>query len=455
MKVIVVDDEMIERKAMRKLLEQHIPQIQVVGEAGNGRVAIELAESLHPDLMLMDIKMPGMNGLEAIRHIRLKQPSIRFIMMTAYASFDYAREAMIEGVKHYLVKPAKRDETIQTILQVQEEVKEEQASEAALWQLVLAKVMQQDMNEEVCRRLRMLHPEAKVGFMHVYECPDANTREDIIEQLNEHSPFPFLAAHPQAGGLAVLFLSKECQKSDVLLLAKSIVRSWPGKITVGTSAPCPLKQLGSSYSEALLAFQQLKAGRGASYGFADQSASFSHNAVEKAIMNRHPLDTLFTRYSLNQLKEELVHVKKEMAAIGVYVDDVNIMEAAFIEDCLAFGNELASRVAMHRQGREMIAKAKTFIHTHFHQQISLEDVADHVQLSPTYFTKLFKEKMNETFIGYLTNYRIRTAKKLLQHTNLGLKEIADRTGYNDPNYFSRVFKKAAGCSPKEYRKSFS
>lgn len=455
MKVIVVDDEMIERKAMRKLLEQHLPQIQVVGEAGNGRVAIELAESLHPDLMLMDIKMPGMNGLEAIRHIRSKQPSIRFIMMTAYASFDYAREAMVEGVRHYLVKPSKKEETIQTILQVHAEVKEDQASEAAIWQLILNKVMQQEMNEEVCKRLRLFHPEAKVGFMHVYECPDVQAREGMIKKLNQYSPYPFLAAHPQTGRLPVLFLSKECQKSDVLLLARSIVQSWPGKITIGASVPYPLKQLGSSYSEALLAFQQLKAGCGTLYGFADQSASFSHNAVEKAIMNHHPLEALFTRYSLNQLKEELVHAKKEMAAIGVYVDDVTIMEAESIEDCLVFGSELASRVALHRQGREMIAKAKTFIHTHFHQQISLEDVADHVQLSPTYFTKLFKEKMNETFIGYLTDYRIQTAKKLLQHTELGLKEIADRTGYNDPNYFSRVFKKAAGCSPKEYRKSFS
>lgn len=99
----------------------------------------------------------------------------------------------------------------------------------------------------------------------------------------------------------------------------------------------------------------------------------------------------------------------------------------------------------------VICKAKAFIEENYHRDISLDDVSRKVDISPYYFSKLFKEETGENFIEYLTNIRIEKAKKLLLHSDLSIKNICLDTGYSDPNYFSRLFKKQVGLTPTEYR----
>ena len=99
-----------------------------------------------------------------------------------------------------------------------------------------------------------------------------------------------------------------------------------------------------------------------------------------------------------------------------------------------------------------IEQAKRFITDHYQESLTLEEVAGHVQLSPYYFSKLFKDEAGMTFIEWLTSFRIEQAKKLLDDTNLSLKEISYEVGYHNPNYFSRVFKKMVGKAPTDYRR---
>ncbi|HWT27502.1 MAG TPA: AraC family transcriptional regulator, partial [Mobilitalea sp.] len=99
----------------------------------------------------------------------------------------------------------------------------------------------------------------------------------------------------------------------------------------------------------------------------------------------------------------------------------------------------------------VIANAKAFIEENYQKDISLDDASRSVDISPYYFSKLFKEETGENFIEYLTNIRIEKAKKLLQNRDLSIKNICVETGYSDPNYFSRIFKKQVGVTPTEYR----
>jgi two-component system response regulator YesN len=99
----------------------------------------------------------------------------------------------------------------------------------------------------------------------------------------------------------------------------------------------------------------------------------------------------------------------------------------------------------------VIDRAKTWIKERYHQELSMEQAADYVNLNPFYFSKLFKKHVGETFIDYLTRLRINKAKDLISREELSLKEVCYEVGYNDPNYFSRVFKKVTGISPSEYR----
>ena len=99
----------------------------------------------------------------------------------------------------------------------------------------------------------------------------------------------------------------------------------------------------------------------------------------------------------------------------------------------------------------VVEKAKSFIKAQYHRDISLDDVSKEVDISPYYFSKLFKEEAGENFIEYLTNIRLKKAKELLDTTEMSMKEIGIQIGYSDPNYFSRIFKKNFGITPTEYK----
>ena len=103
------------------------------------------------------------------------------------------------------------------------------------------------------------------------------------------------------------------------------------------------------------------------------------------------------------------------------------------------------------QASGMIEKAKAYINENYHRDISLEEVSRSVDISSYYFSKLFKEETGENFIEYLTAIRIEKAKELLHHRENSIKNISIETGYSDPNYFSRIFKKQVGITPTEYR----
>ena len=107
------------------------------------------------------------------------------------------------------------------------------------------------------------------------------------------------------------------------------------------------------------------------------------------------------------------------------------------------------------QSGGVVAKAKAYINANFHKEISLDDVSREVDISPYYFSKIFKEETGENFIEYVTGIRMERAKELLLSSTLSMKEICGEVGYSDPNYFSRTFKKNVGLTPTEYKEGKS
>ena len=104
-----------------------------------------------------------------------------------------------------------------------------------------------------------------------------------------------------------------------------------------------------------------------------------------------------------------------------------------------------------RSWQSIIDRAKEYINENFRRDISLDDVSREVDISPYYFSKLFKQETGKNFIEYLTEIRLKNARELLQDSRLSIKEICAQSGYSDPNYFSRIFKKYEGVTPSEFR----
>lgn len=114
-KVLVVDDEAVSCTMIREMVEEHFVQVGIVAEAGNGKQAVEKAIQIQPDVVIMDIEMPLMNGVEAAKRIREQLPECAVVFLTAYAEFEYARQAMRIGAAEFLLKPVEEEELVKVL----------------------------------------------------------------------------------------------------------------------------------------------------------------------------------------------------------------------------------------------------------------------------------------------------------------------------------------------------
>ncbi len=111
-RLMIADDEALEREGLEWIVQRMMPGTFQVIHAENGRTAIERAEEHRPHIVMMDVNMPGIQGLAAIREIKERLPDTKFVLVTAYDYFAYAKEALSLGVKEYIVKPAKREQLV-------------------------------------------------------------------------------------------------------------------------------------------------------------------------------------------------------------------------------------------------------------------------------------------------------------------------------------------------------
>jgi two-component system response regulator YesN len=250
-RIVVAEDEEIARRALRLLCERSRCPVEVVSEASTGRQVLEALEQVRPDIILMDVVMPGMDGLEAARLVREKYPTTRVAIVSAYEKFAYAQQALRAGAVDYLLKPVRPEQL-----------------EACL--------------ERLCAQL------------------------DAEKARQSSSPF------------------------------------------------------------------------------------------------------------------------SEQRAAG----DIQLRPHAHV-----------------------LKLAQEFIAAHYAQSITLEQIADHVALSPPYFSRIFKQEMGCTFVEYLTRVRMDEARRLLRTTTLSLAEISYAVGYQNPNYFSEVFKSLEGMTASAYRRA--
>ncbi|MDM5338358.1 response regulator [Fictibacillus enclensis] len=462
MKAIIVDDEPIERKALRKIIESRFPDLEIAAEAANGKMAVELAEKHKPQLMTVDIKMPGMNGIEAIQKIRKKLPHTQFIMVTAYESFDYAKEAMKLGVREYLLKPSTQDETSAAIHRVFQSIVEEQEREslfsestAVVLENILLKILQHELQDEPINTLQRLYPRMVNAYITVMEGEGDLSAEPIKELLNELSPSPFIAV-PHGSQMVVLFISgKQDPSDDALLLAKKLMSSSFEKWRIGIGTPyTQMNKIRRSYEEALYTVMQLKMQGSTRYAlFSDNgpTCEIPFDNLIAAIFNNQPFEAsamLGMLMNQGRTADLYIELKEQLIHEGVESANLQFPQTRQAWDELIHG--LCQMIQDAQRAKDPVSLAKKYIDEHSHEPLSLEQVAEMVGLSPTYFTKLFKEETNVTFIEFLTEVRLNKAVTLLNKNKYSLKEICFMVGYKDPNYFSRVFKKQFLLSPKQY-----
>lgn len=410
-RLLIADDEALEREGLEIIVKRSLPGKFEIFQAKNGREAIEKAEEHKPDLILMDIKMPGIQGLEALKGIKKIIPKAKMVLVTAYDHFAYAKEAVSIGVKDYILKPAKRDQVVTLLQRLTAELDEEK------------KKTQESL--------------------------------EMQEKLSELLPLV-------EGELAVMLMMDEAQEQNLKHLADLINFQMEKGF-------CLCLDLGSFSLEknkiydAAKNFMKLNLSCIASPIIGNQIAFFAvADDKKQGYSQRIDSNELAEKLSL-LLEKQFDH--RVSIGIGSTYKELEGLRYSYHEAVLALGEKniranhhedylqsLQSEVMKYKI-MDVIEHAQKFIRENYHEDISMEQTAEYVNLSAYYFSKIFKNKSGKTFTDYLTDIRIQKAKELITETNLSLKEVCYEVGYKDPNYFSRVFKRVTGITPTDYRQS--
>lgn len=505
-KLLIVDDEQIERDGMEAIIKKGFPDTKIM-QAKNGKMAIELAETFQPDLILMDIKMPGINGLEAMERITASNSMIRFIMVTAFDTFEYMRQAIKLGVKDYILKPSRASEIITTVGKVFQQIKEEHR----------ATIVRKYQEEAFLKALSLVETDVvtQLLFDHVHEV-HVDMLVEMLETPSTQEMFVMLALMPTEGESLYSIIketireTKSCwvgalygshlpiivfrdekvsYRSQATALAHQVLsivkRTKKAECFIGIgNVSDSLEKVRQSYHEAL--FATMDSSLPAKYRFYSEEAASSSEAmsgrliehrkkefadqirmgqwenVRKYILyvlqhyEREAADILHTQ---QRILEILWIISRVMEEMGMETDPplyaykpLNYRELQVETTRLLDKMVHSFRQRTDRLEADAIHQLKQYILSHSQEDISLDSLARKVGLSPIYISKIFKEKQGVNYIDFLTECRIEKAKELIRDTDKSIKEITFEVGYHDPNYFSKVFKKLCNLSPKEYRK---
>lgn len=394
-KALVADDEYIIRQGISGLLESY-QDFEVVAQAEDGEIALEMAKSQKIDVYFVDITMPFLNGLQFIEALKKIQPLAIIVIITGYDKFEYAQEAIRLGTYEYLLKP-----------------------------------VQEDIFHDMVERLRIILEKRSIEerYLEWAEKKLVENRESLIQDLLQRA---------LEGHLTPEEIRQEC---DYLGL-KIPVHFHILVIRLDYQKNNDVKQL---WNENLIFFAAQNVAK----------EIFEGLNCETSIRDNYGNLVLITqRADLKVLEEKIeqyqsyVECNFPLTCKVVHREDREYKK-------LSEAYQLAAGQLEELSGFSgvMLKITEIIEHNYGKEEFSLQDLAEEVNISVPYLSKLFRKEMGHTFVDYLTNLRIRKAIELLQDDQMKMYEIAEHVGYATQHYFSNVFKRKIGISPIDYKKN--
>lgn len=512
-KVLLVDDERIILEGISKIIDWASIGTVLAGTARNGIEAYQLIEREQPDIVISDIKMPGLDGLQLVAKVHETFPNIRFILLSGFSEFDYARTAMQYGVKHYLLKPCNELRIIEALQELTEEIRQSEQKERFLDNMkeqlekVLPYTKEQLLKEFVTNKtygnrdlehyekwfhLHLNHPkvrlilfqlEGEFDFEHMFamkniaqevlESPILSTTIGeyiliIVEDIREPEEW-----HERIQSIRDLFfqyyqmdattaLSEADEIRHAKRLYKESLECLNHRFYLGEGSLITKKDIVHTHSMESVEFtydeQKLcllvKSGR-----WEDAQGEMETFFSQLAQMR---LATHITRSYVIQLfvsvirlcDPEKMNSYLEKMPILIELDTLQGMQG-FLENVVKEITKENYDQNKHRHST-VINKVIEIIHEHLGDpNLSLNWVASQMlYMNADYLGKLFKKETGDKFSNYVTKIRIEKAiERIEREEDLKIFELAEMLGFGDnPQYFSQVFKKYTGCTPSEYRK---
>ncbi|MDO5422424.1 MAG: response regulator [Eubacteriales bacterium] len=507
-RVLLAEDEPLFLNSIKAKLTAAAPDFEICGTAYNGADALEQIHQLQPHLLITDIQMPRMNGLELIRQVQEHYPYIQIIILSSYTDFEYMKEAIRCGIQDYILKTAPIDEMKAVLDKIRSELNARYLKQlsSVLSSRILDPRQQLSIEDSnfyawaSCLNFQMFY--IHVGNMGTqYYFPELiHFQENLLTQSQLTGLFEEL--FPDTGW----FYTKSSSGSGGYLLTiqepgrnmggKSAAQALYQKLSKAvpcfpvhvlyTLMPCNLTSVSHTardlqnqcensriYGKSLLERLSSQAAFPASLDaksdemlqnlFPCGSMAELRQKVKLLISHWTLLSIRFQdlyqhllflmriirRHSQNLSGEELAHMEYDLIYHFYAEPTLKALEPTLI-------NTLeASMMDMEKESGQdiddVVYYLKKYLDENYCAYISLNDIAEKYHFTASYLSKSFKKKMQITPLKYVINLRIERAKQLIsQNPELSLKEIGIMVGYEDQNYFSRIFKNCTGINPSEY-----
>jgi len=514
-KVLIVDDEKMIRMGMKRAIPWSNLGISEVLLAKSGKEALEIIREEKPQIMITDIHMDGMTGLDLIDTAVNFVPEIRVIVLTGYDSFEYARRCIKLNVHDFFLKPIDEKQLIASIkkqvaileenkIDKLEDINEYRANavteqmniEKFLRSLIYNKTHQSEQQiSEFCKKYNYdmkqniqvavivppLYIESPKEDQYFISLSIKNICIGMVDAQNKGLTFM-----DECGRIVIAFFLNRQKKSILEMLQElnGILKyeySQKPKIVVGNPVS-GIKNMSLSYQDALYLLQndnreyeeiiQTMDAEKKDNLFKDVFFELK-NAMYSEIENNERVMTVFetfcrSTYSYNLSESYILRCCFEIASLVYYAyftttrEEADNRLALYLnslsnvsgEEALELTRQFLTKLLFNGKEQnvhEIITKAKRYINENLSEDLSVSEIASYLYITPNYLSKLFKKITGEGCNEYIVRKRIEKAKFLLETTNLKSSKIALLVGYNDTNYFSLAFKKNTGLCPKKYR----
>lgn len=508
MKLVIVEDEIRIREGLINLLKKHKMAIDIVGVAEDGADGYDIIKSEQPDLIITDIRMPRLDGIEMLKKLRREKIQYKAIVLSAYSEFEYAQQAIKLGVVEYLIKPIAADELMQAIENIQEQLINEhhqksqspqqlKALKNIFYSILLGSTEVDDELSNFLMSAYRLNTSETFAVLDIYL---GKGYEKIVDRLKDE-----LTILLEGASFSFRIIEHK-QGREVLLVVFNMIDA------AGTE----------KYFQHLI-FSQIKVVNQFDMAFAwttfdglekmkekvskvrqdmdwsitlGKKALISDEGIKKIRFDKlsYPID-LETKakneicaLEYDKLKETLLGLLKYFKSHVFCPAEVKDTTARFLWAAISVIKEIdfdLSNKLDHKMLTETMTKAvtweelnhavtlfcemlcqvedkqhnsvfvrrtKSMIQEHYNQGITLEEIAEKLYITPEYLGALFHKEQGENFTSYIKKIRIKKAKRLLIGTDMKVYDISAAVGYADSKYFSRVFRELTGQLPAEFRK---
>lgn len=521
-RVIIVEDELLVRMGLKNSIDWGRHDMQVVADAADGKTAFEMYEKLNPDMIITDLNMPMMSGMELISKIREKDKDVKIVILTCLEEFELARKAVSLGVSDYIVKHMM---TVEQIGEVLSRVRRELSANAlkvpndlnqANAGIAKEKLMKNLLlygrysEEEFARFPERYHVRRKgpklllcvMEVSHYGRVKSAVVRDTLLNMLNDTLSFygnGEVAFDDDSEYTVVFGYTFEADREAILKDLFSVLQEVESSVRglFNTTASFGLSDIGTDYSQLhtmyLQAMDALKEKFFGGAGVYGCLLPFGRDTVKtgkteemiklcEATLNSPTV--LFAGYFariraivkdggadgpeyLQQFGKLIQWAVSTVKVSGDASEQITVSAVSTLESlqqcetldealrCLYdYFSAMNGMIRRKKITSREVKQAVDYIDANYSGNLSLQQVADHVKLSPNYLSSLFKKEIDSGFTEYLTDVRIEKAKELLLDTYFKTYEIAESVGFSENAYFCKIFKKATGKTPGEFRKQW-